>query len=119
MEEVIKQQEITETGTDAHGTNKFSQRAQQQSIAFETTQGVRRRHPDTVLSNYATIANTNDSPHTTWEKALDEENELSTMPKVYQTQGQLSAVQLGLTRTADENFKKSKNRLNTMYLASV
>jgi hypothetical protein len=119
MEEVIKQQEITETGTDSSGLNRQSKEWQRQSVTFETTQGLRRRHPDQVLSNYATIAQTNDSPHTTWEKAIAEENELTMMPKVYQTQGQLSAVQLGLVQTAEKNYQKSKNKLSTMYMASI
>jgi hypothetical protein len=119
MEEVIKQQEIAETGTDAHGSNALSQKLQKQSRMFETMQGVRRRHPTQVLSSYATIANTNDSPNTTWEKAIEEENELSLLPKVYQTQGQLSAVQLGLVQTAAKNYEKSKEKLSTMYLAGI
>jgi hypothetical protein len=86
---------------------------------FEVTQGVRRRHPVSVLSNYAAVTESNNNPHTTWEKALEEENEMSTLPKVYQTQGQLSAVQLGIVRTADENFKRSKSKLDTMYVAGI
>jgi len=119
MADVIKQQEIAETGTDAHGTNALSKKLQRQSRIFETRQGLRRRHPDLVLSNYATVTSTNDSPNTTWEKALQEESELSLMPKVYHAQGQLSAVQLGLVQTAEKNFTKSKQKLSTMYLASV
>jgi hypothetical protein len=120
MEEVIKQQENTETGRDTTGENKQSREWQARSIEFETLQGTRRRHPTRVLSQYTTIADTNQSPHTTWEKALEEENDVSNLPKVYTTQGQQMAVQLGVVQTAEENFRKSKNnRLSTMHLASV
>jgi nitrogen-specific signal transduction histidine kinase len=44
---------------------------------------------------------------------------MSSLPKVYQTQGQLSAVQLGIVRTAEENYAKSKNKLSTMYVTGV
>lgn len=119
MEDVIKQQELTESGTDANGSNPESRLRQMQSRAFEVKQGIRRRHPTSVLSNYATVTETNNNPHTTWEKSLEEENEMSSLPKVYQTQGQLSAVQLGIVRTAEENYAKSKNKLSTMYVTGV
>jgi predicted ATP-binding protein involved in virulence len=119
MEEVIKQQELAESGTDANGSNPESRLRQLQSRAFEVRQGIRRRHPTSVLSNYAAVTETNNNPHTTWEKSLEEENEMSSLPKVYQTQGQLSAVQLGIVRTAEENYAKSKNKLSTMYVTGV
>lgn len=120
MADVIKHQERYETGTDAHGQNSNSRRWQQHSQQFETIQGVRRRHPTQVLSNYATVTETNDSPRTTWEKAIQEENNLSMLPKVYQFQGQLSAVQLGIVQTAAKNYERSKNeKLSSMYLTGV
>lgn len=119
MEEVVNQQSLYESGTQANGNNPQSRLRQSQSRAFEVTQGVRRRHPNSVLSNYAAVTESNTNPHTTWEKSLEEENEMSSLPKVYQTQGQLSAVQLGIVRTADDNFQRSKTKLNTMYVAGV
>jgi hypothetical protein len=119
MEDIIKRQSISESGTDANGTNRASQNRQRSSISFETMQGVRRRHPTSVLSNYSAVTDSNTNPHTTWEKALEEENEASTMPKVYQAQGQLSAVQLGLVQTAEKNYEKSKHKLSTMYVVGV
>ena len=119
MEDVVKQQGLTESGVQANGNSAGSKQRQKGSIAFEVTQGLRRRHPDTVLSNYAAVTETNTNPHTTWEKSLEEENEMSTLPKVYQAQGQLSAVQLGIVQTAEKNYLKSKQKLSTMYLAGV
>lgn len=119
MEEVVQQQQLIDSGTQANGSNAGSQQRQRNSINFEVMQGVRRRHPTSVLSNYATVTESNTNPHTTWEKALEEENELAVLPKVYQAQGQLSAVQLGLVQTAEKNFEKSKNKLHTMYVVGV
>lgn len=119
MEEIVAQQGISESGTDANGTNAASRERQMYSRGLEAKQGIRRRHPDTVLSNYAAVTETNNNPHTTWEKSLEEENELSTLPKVYQTQGQLSAVQLGLVQLAEKNWLSSKQKLNTMYVVGV
>jgi len=73
-----------------------------------------------VLSNYAAVSETNDSPQTTWEKAIQEENNLSMLPKVYQFQGQLSAVQLGIVQTAAKNYERSKNeKLSSMFVTGV
>lgn len=116
---MIAQQSVAESGTDANGANAASQKRQRESRTFEAVQGIRRRHPDTVLSNYAAVTETNTNPHTTWEKSLEEENEMSNLPKVYQTQGQLSAVQLGLVQLAEKNWMKSKQKLNTMYVVGV
>ena len=42
------------------------------------------------------------------------------LPKVYQFQGQLSAVQLGIVQTAAKNYERSKNeKLSSMYLTGV
>jgi len=53
------------------------------------------------------------------EKALEQEHERVSLASVYKVQGEQSAVQLGLEHTAKENFKKKKNKLSTMMLASI
>lgn len=117
--EIISSQSNVESGRDVTPKTQSQQTNEKRTKSFETLQGVRRRHPGFVLSQFAGIAQTNDTPYSNWEKAMEEENEKSSLSKVYSSQGDQMAVQLGLVQTANENFKKSKEKLSTFMLSSV
>ena len=117
--DIIKRQTNTDTGRDSSGTTIAGSAVNNRSIRFETHQGIRRRHPLSALSDYAGVAQTNDTPRNEMEKALEQEHERVSLASVYKVQGEQSAVQLGLEHTAKENFKKKKNKLSTMMLASI
>lgn len=84
-------------------------------------QGKRRRHPGRLLHEFAGIAEGTEHATNNWEKAMLYENERQEIPEEYRPTDELqgAATQLGLIQTAHNNWRTSKQKLNTMYLAGV
>lgn len=117
MADTINRQSMYESGHDEVSSRHMGQRlAKERAIRFEVRQGVRRRHPDSVLSNYAGLLENVAAPKNEWQKMLDIENNRESIPHDGKKPSYSMVTQLGLVRTADINFKASKPKLNSMFM---
>lgn len=75
-------------------------------------QGLRRRHPAKLLSNYASVTFNGPNPRTKWEDAMRRSQDMTQVPEYYKRAGDVRlANQLGLVETANKNFMKSRARI--------
>ena len=90
-------------------------------IKFGTKQGYRRRHPNTVLGEYAGVVNNSlENPKNSWENYLEKEHERTALPKEYISGSATQLVtQAGLTETSDKNYKKSKPKLSSLFTTGM
>ena len=99
----------------------FQTRLDKQNNIFQTKQGFRRRHPNSVLHNYTTIYSTTDSASTVVEAALEHEHVRVDIPK----DNRPSSIATGMTTmyhiddVAFKNFANSRTKLNRMHLVGV
>lgn len=84
-------------------------------------QGKRRRHPGHVLHSFAGIAASTEHAKNNWEQALQYENRRIEMPEEFTptTETEQVVTQMGVVQTALANWKQSKQKLSTMYVAAV
>lgn len=117
MADVVQRQSMSESGKDeSFAQNGIQKIANRHQIRFEVKQGVRRRHPDSVLSNYAGLVDNVVAPRNEWDKMLELENNRESIPSEGKKNSSNMVTQLGLVRTAEVNFKASKPKLSSMYM---
>jgi hypothetical protein len=119
-EEVDNQSE-RETGrkTVKEGT-PFQQETGREIRRFQVQQGFRRRHPNSVLGNYAGVIGSASNEKSIAEESLMIENERFELPKQFAAGNDGGTVsQLGIQYVADKNFKNAKNKLGMMHLVGV
>ncbi len=86
-----------------------------QTISFMTRLGRRRRHPESVLGQYAALYKTNNNPKTKYEQFMNEEHKRVEMPEtVKKARNIYATTQVGLVTLAAENFAKSKAKLTAI-----
>lgn len=115
--EIESQKALVETGTDkvADG-NKFHRDANRNYKGFAIKQGVRRRHPDRVLAQFAAIVDQTSNAQSAWEKALMHEQQRVEVPEEYKAKdAEMISNQVGLVTTALDNFAKSKSKFERVY----
>lgn len=102
--------------------SSFQAKALRTNRIFNIKQGIRRRHPDHVLHEFAGVADTTNHANTAWEKALIYEDERTEMDPAYVANPDSNSMvtQLGASQAARKNFKKSTNRkLGDLHLVGV
>lgn len=83
-------------------------------------QGIRRRHPDRVLAQFAGIKMDTSNAESAWEQAIMHEQDRTEIPEGYRVKGgDMIANQTGLITTALDNFQKSKNKFNRVLMPGV
>lgn len=104
----------------------FQRNALASDSKFNIHQGFRRRHPNTVLNQFAGIAATTTSASTQWEKYMLHETEKVEVDKELQPKDDADGLvnQLGIAQVAEKNFKnvhKKSNmgKLQRMHLVGV
>jgi hypothetical protein len=87
---------------------------------FAQKQGFRRRHPSRLLNEYAGVVKTNKNPKMKWEEYIDAENERIQLPETTKKgRNVYMANQMGLVRTAMENYVKSREKLSSIVPVGV
>lgn len=100
-----------DTGRGDDKKDPYSARIESKAHMFNIRQGVRMRHPDRVLQQHRGIREGTEAAETVWEQALIHDDTRITIPEEYKPKGsEMAATQMGLVRTALENFAKSKSR---------
>lgn len=90
------------------------------TISFLTRLGLRRRHPQSVLNQYAALYKTNKNPKTKYEQFINEEHKRIEMPEtVKKARNVYATTQMGLVQLAAENFAKSKAKLTSISSVGV
>ena len=117
--DIEEQKAKVEAGRDIVDT-PFSQQAAGATRQFQIRQGIRRKHPLKVLSNFSTITNQTSNAESLWEKALMEDQERVEIPTEYKaTDAHMMVNQMGLAKTALDNFTKSKGKFNRQYISGI
>jgi len=87
---------------------------------FAQRQGFRRRHPSTMLNQFAGVVKTTKSPKLKWEEFIAAENERVQLPETtIKGRNVYAANQMGLVRTAMENYAKSREKLSAIVPVGV
>ncbi len=87
---------------------------------FAQKQGFRRRHPSTMLNQYAGVVKTTKNPKLKWEEYIAAENERVQLPETTKKgRNEYVANQMGLVQTAMENYVKSKEKLSAIVPVGV
>lgn len=117
--DIVDTQQQADTGR-LHKDNQYGKANRHAWKSFAIKQGVRRRHPTRVLSQYAQIVKETSNAESAWEKALLHEQERLDVPEEYKvTDGGMVANQTGLVTTALDNFKRSKNKFSRTLISGV
>jgi hypothetical protein len=117
--DIVDTQQQADTGR-LHKDNQYGKANRNAWKSFAIKQGVRRRHPKRVLSQYAQIVKETSNAESAWEKALLHEQERLDVPEEYKvTDGGMVANQTGLVTTALDNFKRSKNKFSRTLISGV
>ena len=122
MRKIIASQDEIETGArKVREGSRWQQSTTRRNLGFSIRQGVRRRHPNKVLNQYATVAKETKNANSVWEKALMDENERATLDKEYEWHGdgRLMANQMGVVKLALDNYEKSKYKLERAHIVGV
>ena len=119
--DIEQQKSLTETGkVRKPDGNEFHRKQMAGFMRFATKQGVRRRHPDRVLAQFAQIVKETSNAQSAWEQALMHEQERTEVPEEYKTNDAGMIVnQTGLVTTALDNFTKSKGKFERTVLTGV
>lgn len=87
---------------------------------FAVRQGFRRRHPNTMLNQYAGVVKTTQNPKMKWEEYIAAENERVQLPETTKKgRNAYSTNQMGLVQTALENYVKSREKLSAIVSVGV
>ena len=118
--DIESQKALVETGKDrVVDGNKFHREANRNYRGFAIRQGVRRRHPDRVLAQFASIVEETSNAQSAWEKALMHEQQRTEVPEEYKAKDEeMLANQVGIVTTALDNFKNSKSKFERSYSMS-
>lgn len=121
MSDIIEQQHNVDAGRDIQSDTRQGHADLQKSSMFAIRQGIRRRHPDSVLHQFALMAEQTDPGRSSWEQAMVEENERIDMDQVYRDHNETeqTVTQLGLVQTALANYKKSTEKLSSLHASGV
>lgn len=116
-----RENEIDTGRAKVHQNTKEKRTLRNANRRFSIQQGVRRRHPNRVLHDFAVQAGSTSHAETVWEQALAEENERQNIGKIYKVQGDVSLLttQMGITQTAQNNFRSSQPKLSRQHLVGV
>lgn len=118
--QITDEQTVAETGRFEKKNDAYSQRKEKQMRRFCIQQGVRRRHPDNVLSKYHAINKDTESAETQWEKALLHEDQRVDVPEEYKIkQHDMIANQMGLVNVALDNYVKSRGKFTRTQIVGV
>ena len=118
--DIEQQKALMETGRDEKKNNPFKKTANKAYRGFAIKQGVRRRHPDTVLAQFKAIVETTSNASSAWEKALMHEQQRVEVPEEYKAKDEdMIANQAGLVTTALDNFMASKSKMERYHLAGA
>jgi len=117
--DITAKKALVDSGKDRKDT-PFNLNMRAENRAFQIKQGVRRRHPERVLSQFKAIVEETSNANSAWEKALMHEQERVEIPEEYKVSGgDMMTQQTGLVTTALDNFMKSKSKFERMHAAGV
>ena len=105
-----------ETGKSRYyGRRRLQDSTEEHQQAIQ--QGMKRRHPNRVLSQYDGIVNTTTEAGDLYTKSLVYETKKTEMPKDFRPKGDsdFMANQMGVVATAFTNYKASKKKLERMF----
>lgn len=110
-----------EAGRDVQtDLNSWQKQALGNQEQFAIRQGFRRRHPNTMLNQFAGVVQTTTNPKMKWEQFIEAENERVQLPQTTKKgRNVYCANQMGLVKTALENFVQSKEKLNAIVAVGV
>jgi hypothetical protein len=109
-----------ETGRADNHSDPYSARVNSENHIFNIRQGVRMRHPDSVLSQHQGISEGTESAETIWEQVLVFDDTRLDIAEEYKPKGaEMAANQMGLVETALTNFSRSKARLTRSSVVGV
>lgn len=115
MGKIIANQDEIDTGTrKVREPSRWQRKATRRTRGLSIKQGTRRRHPNQVLHNFATVSHDTKAVESQWEKALTDETDRQALPTEFEWKPDtaLMANQMGLVKTAMSNFAKSKYKLS-------
>lgn len=111
---------VAETGKSHDVSDPYSKKHMAAYRQFSIKQGVRRRHPERVLAQFAQIVKETSNAESAWEKALLHEQQRTEVPTEYKpNDGGMIANQTGLVTTALDNFSRSKGKFERTFLTGV
>lgn len=118
--EIENQKQLVETGHSKNVENKFHNQEINAYRQFAIKQGIRRRHPDRVLAQFAQILKETTNASSAWEKAIMHEQQRVEVPSEYKPDTEsFLANQTGLVTTALDNYVRSKGKFERTVLAGV
>ena len=120
-EEAVRTQEIETGKRRVRQNNDWDITTNKGAKMFEIQQGIRMRHPDRVLHQYAAAVAGTENPESLWEKALMHEQKRTEMPKEYRPEDDTKMLtnQLGIVTTALDNYDNSKYKLERTHMIGV
>ena len=100
---------------------KFQRRTTRDNRSLRIQQGLRRRHPGTVLNRFQGVNSTSTQSASLWEKALIHETKRVDMPREFQVVGDSDGMvnQMGIVSVALDNYKASKQKFSRLHLVGV
>lgn len=118
--DITDEQTVAETGRYEHTNDQYTKASHKQNRRFAIQVGVRRRHPEKVLSQYHEINKGTESAQSQWEKALIHEDQRVEVPEEYKIkQHDMIANQMGLVGIALDNYVKSKGKFSRTQIVGV
>jgi hypothetical protein len=120
-ETLVGQQEKETGRAHVNVNDKLLNEGRRQNAQFHIKQGLRRRHPDRVLHQFKGVSNTTSKASHLFEQALLHENDRTELPQEFRPTNDSMGLtnQMGLVTTAMDNYKKSKQKLERMFLVGV
>lgn len=108
-----------ESGKPRHETAEQTA-TEQKMRTLNIRQGLRRRHPHSVLANFKAITQETTNAESAWERAMMHEQERTTLPTEYVPgDGGMMTNQIGLVTTALDNYKQSKGKFQRTTLVGI
>jgi hypothetical protein len=118
--DIENQKQLVETGHSKKTDHPFHRKGIANYERFAIKQGVRRRHPDRVLAQFAAIVDQTSNAESAWEKAILHEQQRREVPSDYKVgEREMIANQTGLVTTALDNYMRSKGKFERTVLAGV
>jgi hypothetical protein len=99
----------------------FQRAATKKAKLLRISQGLRHRHPKTVLNQFKAMASTTSESSSLWEKALVDQTKRVDMPTEYRPSGDSDGMvnQMGIVSVALDNYKASKKKFSRLHLVNV
>jgi hypothetical protein len=120
-DEIERGQQMETGRTHVNEGTKFQKNANRQNRSLAIQQGVRRRHPHSVLNQFSGITKTTSSAAMTWEQAMTHETKRVILPKEFRPRDDSEGManQMGVVTTALDNYKASRGKFSRMHLVNV